>query len=315
MPAVTEAQRVSRDYIRDRRGAAAELIESAGQALTDLKYQLRVQQDKLLSAGDTQQTETVLAQAEHLLEQLREALPALQTFEDRFAMPGAFDRLKAEFVSEGENARDILFGDNYEAMTWLADRVLLFAKHLSGTLVPWVRNAIDEINQWMVTRAQSEDEAPAKVAEAKQRLAAMQEAHPHLRFAHSEGLLRDAERFLAQMATDCSQNYHKGVAENAAQAIAYADGALTMAEEALGFAEDPRGAAAGAREAIHATRASREASGRPVPGTLRRAEELLAQAEAAAAGEAPDWPRALLLYNQASAAFADALAEIGDGVQ
>jgi hypothetical protein len=308
LPAVTEAQRVSRDYLRERRGAAAELVESAERALTDLKYQARVQEEKLLSGGDTQQLETVMAQAERTLAQCREALPALQTFEDRFAMPAEFERLKADFVTEGEDPQLIQFGDNYEAMTWLADRVLLFAKHLTETLIPWLRGAIDEINQWMVERAHNEDEAPARVEEAKKRLAAIREAHPNLRFIHSEGLLADADRFLAQIARDRAQNFHKGVAENAQQAIAYAGGAITMAEEAVAFAQDPEGTYLGARDALLNARAQLGTADASALSKLRRAEELLEQAHAGAAAENPDWAAVLLLYNQASAAFADASA-------
>jgi hypothetical protein len=308
LPAVTEAQRVSRDYIRDRRGAAAELVESAGRALVDLKYQARVQQEKLLSAGDTQQLETVMAQAERTLALCQEALPALQTFEDRFAMPAAFERLKAELVEEGEDPRSVQFGDNYEAMTWLADRVLLFAKYLTETQIPWLRNAIDEINQWMVERAHHEDDAPARVAEAKRRLEEMRQAHPGLGFIHSEGLLAEADRFLQQIARDRAQNYHQGVAESAEQAIAYAGGAITMAEEALAFAQDPQGAYLGARDALLNARTQLGSGDPSAAAKLRRAEELLEQARAGSATENPNWAEVLLHYNQASAAFADAIA-------
>jgi hypothetical protein len=307
LPAVTEAQRVSRDYLRDRRGAAAELVESAERALTDLKYQARVQEEKLLSGGDTQQLETVMAQAERTLAQCREALPALQTFEDRFALPAEFERLKAEFVTEGEDPQLVQFGDNYEAMTWLADRVLLFAKHLSESLIPWLRGAIDEINEWMVERAHSEDEAPDRVAEAKRRLAELRQAHPQYRFIHSEGLLAEADRFVEQIARDRAQNYHKGVAENAQQAIAYAGGAITMAEEALAFAQDPQGAYLAARDALLNARAQ-FAADPSLSAKLRRAEELLEQARAGAGADNPNWAEVLLLYNQASAVFADVTA-------
>jgi hypothetical protein len=309
LPALSEAQRTARDFIRDRRGAAAELIEHARVALPDMKYQARVQRDRLLSAGDIGQLETVLAQAERTLAACEEAMPALQAFEDRFTLPAAFERLKGQFVAEGEDANALYWGDNYERMTWLADRVLLFSRHLAETLIPWLRTALDEIDQSMVDRARQEDEAPARIAEARGTLASMQAAHPRLAFRHSEGLLAEAEQFLKRMVEARAQNHHRGVAENAAQAIAYAEGALTMAREALAFAEDPEGMYAAARGAIDDARAALEAAGQPLPPSLRRAGELLEQARTSACAPEPDWPAALLLYNRASAAFADVTAD------
>jgi len=309
LPALSEAQRTSRDYIRDRRGTTAELIEHARTALPDIKYQARVQRDRLLSAGDIEQLETVLAQAERTLSACEEAMPALQAFEDRFTLPGSFERLKLSFVAEGEDPSSLDWGDNYERMTWLADRVLLFARHLTDTLLPWLRGALEQIDQSMVDRSRQEDEAPARVAEARQMLAAMAAGHPALAFRHSEGLLAEADAFLKRMTEARAQNHHRGVAENAAQAILYAEGALTMAREALAFAEDPHGSYVAARAAIDNAQAALEVSGRPVPPALRRAGELLEQARAAAEAPGPDWPAALQLYNRASAAFADATAE------
>jgi hypothetical protein len=309
LPALSEAQRTARDFIRDRRGAAAERIEHARNALPDMKYQARVQRDRLLSAGDIEQLETVLAQAERTLAACEEAMPALQAFEDRFTMPGSFERLKAAFIAEGEDPNALYWGDNYERMTWLADRTLLFTRHLTDTLLPWLREALEQIDQSMVDRSRQEDEAPARVAEARQTLAAMEAGHPGLAFRHSAGLLAEAESFLKQMVEARAQNYHRGVAENAEQAILYAEGALTMAREALAFAEDPHESYAAARAAIDEAQAALEASGRPVPPVLRRAGELLEQAKAAAEEPQPDWPAALQLYNRASAAFADATAE------
>lgn len=308
LPALSEAQRTSRDYIRDRRGAAAELIEHARTALPDMKYQARVQRDRLLSAGDIEKLETVLAQAERALAACEEAMPALKAFEDRFTMPASFERLKGQFVAEGEDANALYWGDNYERMTWLADRVLLFSRHLAETLLPWLRDALDQIDQSMVDRSQQEDEAPARVAEARQTLAAMAAGHPKLAFRHSEGLLAEAEGFLKQMGQALAQNYHRGVAENAEQAILYAEGAITMAREALAFAEDPHGSYEGARAAIDDALAQYEMSGRPTPPALRRARQLLEEAWQAARADAPNWPEALQLYNRASAAFADATA-------
>lgn len=309
LPALTDAQRTSRDFIRDRRGAAVERIEQARNALPDLKYQARVQRDRLLSAGDIEQIETVLAQAERALAACEEALPALQAFEDRFTMPASFERLKGQFIAEGEDPNRLDWGDNYERMTWLADRVLLFSRHLTETLLPWLQGAIEQIDQSMVDRAHQEEDAPARVAEAKGTLASMTAAHPKLKFRHSDGLVTEAEGFLRQMASARAQNHHRGVAEAAAQAILYAEGALTMAREALAFAEDPHGIYSDARAAIDDRIASLEATGRAVPATLRRAGSLLEEAWAAAQATEPDWPAALQLYNRASAAFADATAE------
>jgi hypothetical protein len=147
----------------------------------------------------------------------------------------------------------------------------------------------------------------------------IRQAHPGFRFIHSEGLLAEADRFLQQMARDRAQNFHKGVAEGARQAIAYAGGAITMAEEAVAFSQDPQGAYQGAREALLQARAQL-ASGSGMQATdpsatakLRRAEELLEQARAGAAADNPNWPEVLLHYNQASAAFADATAADGPG--
>ena len=141
LPAVTQNQREARDYIHHQRGIAAELVQSGQTQLTDLKFESRVREDKLLSAGDTQQIETVVAQAEKLLTVCAEALPALQSFEDNFIMPGSFERLKADLATEDEDPYDLQFADNYEAMTWMADRVLLFAKHVNESLLPWLKDA------------------------------------------------------------------------------------------------------------------------------------------------------------------------------
>jgi len=304
IPALTQVQREARDYIHHRRGIAAELVQSCQAQLTDIKYEARVHVDKLLSAGDTQQIETVLAQAEKLLAACAEALPALQAFEDRFAMPAQFERLKQELIADHENPDRLEFADNYEAMTWLADRVLLFSKHVNETLLPWLKNALGEINEWMVDRAKNEDHAPKAVAEARTRLAELAAANPGLRFLHSEGILAEAERFLAEMSRASAESFHKGVAENAAAAIEYAEGAITMAEEALQFRAEPRTMALGAKDAILAARADWTRSGRSVPPELDQAAQLVDQALAAASRPDPDWTEACLLYNRASALFA-----------
>src|SRR5438093_850807 len=145
VPAITQTQREARDYIHHKRGIAAELVQSGQQQLTELKFESRVHVDKLLSPGDTQQIETVLAQAEKLLTLCAEALPALQAFEDHFIMPGSFERLKAELVPEDQDPNDYEFADNYEAATWMADQVLLYSKHVNETLLPWLKNALGEI--------------------------------------------------------------------------------------------------------------------------------------------------------------------------
>lgn len=304
IPALTQNQREARDYIHHRRGIAAELVQSCQTQLTEIKFEARVHIDKLLSAGDTQQIESVLAQAEKLIEACAEALPALQTFEDRFAMPANFERLKQELIAQDESPDRLYFTDNYEAMTWLADRVLLFSKHVNETLLPWLKNALGEINEWMVDRAKNEDEAPKAVAAARARLAELSAANAGLRFIHSEGILNEAERFLAEMSRASAESFHKGVAENAAAAIEYAEGAVTMAEEALQFRADPRNTALGAKDAILSTRGEWTRAGRAAPPELEQAAQLIDQALAAAERPSPDWTEACLLYNRASSLFA-----------
>ena len=119
---------------------------------------------------------------------------------------------------------------------------------------------------------------------------------------------RTAERFVEEMRRASADSFHKGVAESAASAIEYAEGAVTMAEEALQFRADPRGSVAGARDAVLNLRSELTRAGRMPPRELEEAAQLLERALAAAEGPSPDWTEACLLYNQASSRFADAMA-------
>jgi hypothetical protein len=246
------------------------------------------------------------------LEACEAGLPVLEQFEENFSLAPAFDRVARRFLAEDESPEALSFYSDYEAIQWLAERVVAYAQHVDTQLLPWLKNALGEVRQWIVKRQELEDQAPARVAAARQRLEEVRAAHPEIQWIRAASRLGQVEVALQAMEAARKSQHHKGVVDEASVAVAAADGVERTLEEGLGLLQDSSTRLLEAEDMLTQLGIFYAQRNMAQPALIQQAQQLLQQARERLAQQPPNWTEAILAYNQASELYDIAASGIGE---
>lgn len=300
MPAITAEQREIRRVLKEALDEARPLLEQGRAAFNDFQLEMEGSLRSFFASGDTAKLNQVVESVRENLQACEAALPVLEQFEENFSLAPAFHQVKRRFLAEGETLAGLEFGSDYEAIQWLAERVVAYARHVGEQLLPWLKQALDEVREWIVKRQDVEDQAPARIEAARQRLAAARSAHPELQWIHAANRLAEAEAALRTMEEARGVQHHKGVVDAASAAIAGADAVERSIEEGLGVLQDPNARLLEAEDMLTQLSIFYAQRNMAQPAPIQQARQLLQQAREKLQQQPPNWTEAVLAYNQAS---------------
>ncbi len=300
MPAITAEQRESRRVLKGTLEEARPLITDGRARFNDIQLEMEGSTRAFLATGDTAQLNQGVDGVRQSLDACEAALPVLEQFEENFSLAAAFDRVARLFLAEDEPADELEFYNDHEAIHWLAERVLAYAKHVDGQLLPWLQGALGEIRQWIVKRQEVEDQAPARVQAARQRLVEARAAHPDVQWIRAANRLAEAEAALQAMEAARGQQFHKGIVDAANAAIAVAEGAERAVEEGVGLLTDWNTRVLEAEDMLTQLGVFYVQRNMAQPPPIPQARGLLQQAREKLQQQPPNWTEAILAYNQAS---------------
>jgi hypothetical protein len=312
MPAITAEQREARRVLKGVLEEARPLVEGGRAAYNDAQLDMEGTTRAFFASGDTAQINRVMSDVSEILEACEAALPVLEQFEENFALAPAFDRIARRFLSEGESPETLQFYSDYEAIRWLADRVLAYAQHADLQLLPWLKTALGEIRGWIVKRQEVEDRAPDRVEAACRRLEEVRAAHPTVQWVRATNRLAEAESALKAMEEARAIQHHKGVVDAAQAAITAADGAERSIEEGLGLMKDANARLLEAEDMLTQLGLFYSQRSMAQPEPMHQARQLLQQAREKAAQQPPAWAEAIMAYNQASELYEIAASGVGE---
>jgi hypothetical protein len=300
MPAITAEQREARRVLKGALQEARPLVDKGQAALNDFLLEMEGSTRAFLASGDSAQLQRVMADTQEILAASEAALPVLEQFEENFSVAPTFAQVARRFLAEDESPEAMRFFSDYEAARWLAERVVAYAQHVDGQLLPWLREALGEVRQWIVKRQEVEDEAPRKVAAARQRLEEARAAHPAVQWIRAANRLADAEGSLQALEAARKAQHHKGLVDAATAAVTSAAAAERSIEEGLGLMQDPNTRLLEAEDMLTQLAVFYAQRNMAQPEPLHQARTLLQQARENSAAVPPGWTEAILAYNQAS---------------
>jgi hypothetical protein len=312
MPAIMAEQREIRRVLKGALEEARPLVESGRAAFNDVQLEMEGSTRPFLASGDTAQLNQVVGAVRESLEACEAALPVLEQFEENFSLAPAFDRVARRFLAEDESPDELQFYSDYEAIQWLAERVVAYAQHVDTQLLPWLKNALGEVRQWIVKRQELEDQAPARVAAARQRLEEVKAAQPEVQWIRAANRLAEGEAALQAMEAARKSQHHKGVVDQASAAVAAADGVERALEEGLGLLQDGHTRLLEAEDMLSQLGIFYAQRNMAQPEPIQQARQLLQQARERLAQQPPNWTEAILAYNQASELYALAAGGVGE---
>jgi hypothetical protein len=312
MPAITAEQRESRRMLKGVLDEARPMLEGARAAFNDIQLEMEGSTHAFFATGDTAQLNQVIGSVRESLEACEVALPVLEQFEENFSLAPGFERVARRFLAENESPENLQFYSDYEAIRWLAERVLAYAQHVDQQLLPWLKSALGEIREWIVKRQSVEDDAPARVTAARQRLEEARASHPQVQWIRATNRLADADGALQAMEQARRVQHHKGIVEAAEAAIAAADGVERSLEEGKAFIQNPDTAVLEAEDMLTQLSVFYAQRNMAQPEPMQQARQLLQQAREKARQQPPNWTEAVLAYNQASERYELAASGVGE---
>jgi hypothetical protein len=312
MPAITAEQREMRRVLKGVLEEARPLVEKARAAFNDVQLEMEGTTRAFLAAGDTAQLNRVISDVGKILEACEEALPVLEQFEENFSLAPAFDRVTRRFLAEDESPETLQFISDYEAIHWLADRVLAYAQHVDAQLLPWLNSALSEVRNWIVKRQEVEDRGPERVEAARRRLESARAAYPEVQWIRAANRLAEAEDALKAMEEARRVQHHKGIVDAAQRAIASADGVERSIEEGLGLMKDGQTRLLEAEDMLTQLGVFYAQRNMAQPEPMHQARQLLQQAREKLGQQPPNWTEAILAYNQASELYEIAASGVGE---
>jgi hypothetical protein len=312
MPAITAEQRESRRVLKGVLDEARPLLERSRAAFADIQLEMEGTMRSFLATGDTAQLNQAIEATRENLEACEAALPVLEQFEEHFSLAPVFERVARRFLSENESPEDLQFYSDYEAIRWLAERMLAYAQHADQQLLPWLKTALGEIREWIVKRQNVEDQAPARVAAARKRLEEARAAHPQVQWIRATNRLADADAALQAMAQARTVQHHKGIVEAADAAIAAAEGVERSLEEGSTFLQNPDTSLLEAEDMLTQLSVFYAQRNMAQPPPMEQARQLLQQAREKSRQQPPNWTEAVLAYNQASELYELAASGVGE---
>jgi hypothetical protein len=312
MPAITAEQREVRRVLKGALEEARPLVARGRAGLNDVLLEMEGTTRSFLAAGDMTQLNQVISAARESLEACEAALPVLGQFEENFSLAPAFDRVARRMLAEDEAPEELEFASDFEAIRWLAERVLAYARHVDSQLLPWLKNALGEVREWIVKRQEVEDQAPARVHAARLRLDGAQAAHPEVQWVRAANRLAEASAALQAMQAARGKQHHKGIVDAATAALAAADGVERSIEEGAGLLADWQTRLLEAEDMLTQLAVFYAQRNMAQPAPIEQARQLLQQARQKLQQQPPGWTEAVLAYNQASELYDIAASGVGE---
>jgi hypothetical protein len=314
MPAFLTEQRDVRRVLKGALEEARPQLERSRAAFNDFLLEMEGSTRAFFASGDVAQLNQGVEAVRRNLEACEAALPVLEQFEENFSLSPAFDRVGRQFLAPGETPEELRFRSDYEAIRWLAERVVAYARHLDDQLLPWLKTALGEIRDWIVKRQGKEDEAPARAEAARRRLEEVRADHPEVQWVRASNRWAEIEGRLHDLEEARRAHHHQGIVAAAEAAITGADALERSLEEGLSLMQEPDARLLEAEDMLTQLAVFYAQRNMAQPEPMQQARQLLQQAREKVREQPPNWTEAILAYNQASELYEVAASGVGEVV-
>lgn len=232
--------REAAEYVRDLIPELTEAMDSSAASLQDLRFRADRALRPRLAEGDVQTVQSVLDQAEANLDACRRVLPALEEYVRSCRLDhGVFRELKPLLLREGEEPSTVSFDNARDAVRWLVDRSLEFARYVRDVQIPWLEQAMEQVRDTAGEADRAVAEAEKARSEAVARLSQVQANHPQIKLVYSEQIAEEMEELYTQMQECVSRRVYAEVIDVADRVRRAAEAVVASADEALEFLREP----------------------------------------------------------------------------